>query len=491
VATVLEFETKVADFVRSNRLLGRKDNVLLAVSGGADSVSLLYLMQALKTEGIFEGKLVCAHINHQLRGADADQDEEFVAARANELNVPVKTKQLDVRRFARENKLSIETAGRQLRMESLLEIAQECGCKTVATAHHKNDNAETMIQRMLRGTGFRGLGGIWPVREFGQGIRFVRPLLCVTRDEIIEYLRARNLKCRVDHTNFDGTYRRNFIRHRLLPLLQEDCRGGLVEQLAELSHRARRFYHSLHEQADMLWAESADCSGDTVVLDLKEYSARHPGVKAEVVRRSRVEIGSGERDLTQGHYETVLGLARQNVSGRRIVLPNGFVARREYGKIIFSRTNEEAGTFREKIPSIELKIPGETSFGAYLIEASFVECNGNLAKYKTGSGLRRNNKGDRTGFVEGFDSDKLSLPLMVRSRASGDRFWPLGLAGEKKVGKFLTSAKIPHQLRQKVLVIADTQKIIWVWPIRMSEQAKVDSGTRRILQLKITDKNEP
>jgi tRNA(Ile)-lysidine synthase len=158
VLTVLEFETQVADFVKSNRLFGLKEKVLLAVSGGADSLALLYLMQALKAKGVFQGQLLCAHINHQLRGTDAELDEEFVAAQADELNVPVKTRRLDVRGFARKNKLSTETAARQLRMESLIEIAQECGCKSVATAHHKNDNAETMIQRMLRGTGFRGLG---------------------------------------------------------------------------------------------------------------------------------------------------------------------------------------------------------------------------------------------------------------------------------------------------------------------------------------------
>jgi tRNA(Ile)-lysidine synthetase-like protein len=152
----------------------------------------------------------------------------------------------------------------------------------------------------------------------------------------------------------------------------------------------------------------------------------------------------------------------------------------------------------ETVASIELRVPGETTFGAYLIEMSFVESDkDDFAGQKTDSCLRRNDRVARNnnvggaGFVERFDLEKLNLPLMVRSRAAGDRFWPLGMAGEKKVGKFLTSAKIPRRLREKVLVITDTEKIIWVWPIRMSEQAKVDSGTRRILQLKITDKNEP
>jgi tRNA(Ile)-lysidine synthase len=289
-----------------------------------------------------------------------------------------------------------------------------------------------------------------------------------------------------------------------------------VEQLAELAHGARSFCRLLSEQADAVWAESADCSGDTVVLDLTEFSARHPAVKAEVVRRSLVEIGSGEGELTQGHYETILGLAQQNVSGRRIVLPRGFVVRREYGRLTFSPTSKKAATLPETVASIELRVPGETTFGAYLIEASFAEfdkddferrkmdsCSFDSAppfakatedrqdRLRRNDKVWTNDKVRKSNCVERFDLAKLNLPLAVRSRAAGDCFWPLGLAGEKKVGKFLTSAKIPHQLRQKVLVIADTQKIIWVWPIRMSEQAKVDSGTRRILQLKITDKNKP
>jgi tRNA(Ile)-lysidine synthase len=266
----------------------------------------------------------------------------------------------------------------------------------------------------------------------------------------------------------------------------------VVEQLAGLAHGARRFYHLLSDQADAVWAQSADCSCDTVVLDVRKLSAQHPAVKVELVRRGLGEIGSGQGDLTQGHYERILRLAQQNVSGRQIMLPNGFMARREYGKIILGRSHKKAATLPETVASIELRVPGETRFGAYLIEASFIGSDkDDFARQKMDSCLRRNDKVGRTGFVERFDLEKVNLPLMVRSRAVGDRFWPLGLAGEKKVGKFLTSAKAPQELREKILIVSDREKIIWVWPIRMSEHAKVDSGTRKILQLRITDKDEP
>ncbi|MHC4238950.1 MAG: tRNA lysidine(34) synthetase TilS [Planctomycetota bacterium] len=479
---MLQFETKVADFIESQALFDPVDKVLLAVSGGADSTALMYAMSALKAAGVLAAELWCCHMNHQLRGAEADLDEEFVVAKAGELKLPAMVKRLNVRGYAREHRLSIETTGRKLRIDALFESARANGCSCIATGHQKDDNAETVVQRLLRGTGFRGLGGIWPVRTFAGGIQFVRPLLCVTRDEIIEYLEGRHLQWRVDHTNFDCTYRRNFIRHRLLPALQEDCHIPIAEQLSELAHVARKFYRLVSDRVDAVWAALADCSGDTAVLDLKKFSAQHPVVKVELVRRGLVAIGSGERDVTQRHYERILQLAEENMSGRQITLPDGFAAHREYGKLILGRSAKRAKTFGERAKSSQVQVPGQTRFGAYVVETTIFEAEG--------GGFERF-KAAKNNFAEWFDLEKLNLPLTVRSRAAGDRFRPLGLADQKKVGKFLTSAKVPLELRQKVLVIADTEKIIWVWPSRMSEQAKVDSGTRKILQLKITDKDEP
>ena len=154
-----EFEQKVGDFIKANELFGSADKVLLAVSGGADSTALLYAMHALSSENVLGAKLHCAHINHQLRGAEADSDEDFVIAQAAEQKLAVTTKRVDVRGFAGRNKLSIETAARKLRIKNLIELARANNCDCVATAHQKNDNAETILQRLTRGTGFRGLGG--------------------------------------------------------------------------------------------------------------------------------------------------------------------------------------------------------------------------------------------------------------------------------------------------------------------------------------------
>ncbi len=528
---LLEFEQKVGDFIRANELFGPVDKahlpaakVLLAVSGGADSTALLYAMPALSSENVFRAELLCAHINHQLRGAESDSDEDFVIAQSARLKLAITTRRVDVRGYAGRNKLSIETAARELRIKNLVEIARANNCKAIATAHQKNDNAETILQRLTRGTGFRGLGGIWPMRVFGYEFtglspappnkfeggtqhrpNFVRPFLCVRRDEIIEYLEQRNLKWRDDHTNADCTYRRNYIRHRLLPALQQDCTGLLVEQLSELSESARKLYRLVCSRADEVWPKTADtyylrhrginCAGEKVTLDSKMLLAQAQPVMVELVRRSLTASGCGERDLTQRHYERILRLAEQNVSGKKVELPGGFVVGAEYENLIFARPqmledrSQKSEDRRQKsevrnqktevrnLSSVVVEVPGQTRFDRYLIKATIVEGNEDeFEKFKVG----------KNSFIERFDSDKIKPPLVVRFRRTGDRFVPLGLGEEKKVGKFLTAARVLQKVRKKLLIVADSEKIIWVWPIRIGEQAKVTSGTRKILQLQIT-----
>ncbi len=472
-----EFEKKVAHFVEGHELFGSARKVALAISSGADSTALLYAMQALKVAKIFGAELLCAHVNHQLRGEEADLDEAFVLAQADGLNLAAAARRVDVRGFAHQNKLSIETAARQLRIGALNEIAKESCCNLVATAHQKNDNAETVLHRLARGTGFRGLGGIWPTREFAGAVPFVRPLLAVSRDEILEYLRERNVPWRQDRTNADCTYRRNYIRHRLLPALQRDCAGSLVEQLSELAQRARNLQSLTGRRADQLWPDVADCAGGRISLDLKGFAAQPPALQIELVRRSLTGIGSGERDLTQRHYERILRLVQQDVTGGQIELPGGFLVRREHGNLVFSRPGREARRDERASPSVRLQVPGRTQFGEYLIEATIGTTD---LKFEI-SDL----KSRASGGAECFDLEKVKLPLQIRSRQAGDRFVPLGLSREKKLGKFLTDQRVPRDVRKKVLVVADSEKILWVWPVRISEQAKISPGTRRILQLQI------
>lgn len=458
-------------------LIGSAESVLLAVSGGADSVAMMFAMLRLTQAGTIGARLVVGHVNHKLREPAADQDEEFVVEFGKKLGLKVVPRSVDVRACAAESKLSIETAARKLRTRALIDIAKENGCKSVATGHHKDDNAETMVHRLLRGTGFRGLAGIWPNRLFANEVTFVRPLLCVTRAKIIEYCRANDLDWRDDHTNADTSYTRNYIRHLLLPQLQNACSGSLVAELAQLSQKCRRLHRRVCRNVEKVWPVVVSASQpDKVTLDGKIFCAQTQIIQAELVRRTLVGLGSGERDLKEEHYRNIFALA-QGPNGKRIELPGGFLAEAEYEKIIFHRAPKP-----KKVPDpflsgpTALEIPGRTQFEACTIEATILDAKDcELAGFKAAK--------DRN--VEWFDYDKLAGPVLVRRRQAGDTFWPLGGVGAKKIGKFLTAQKVPRQLRQRLLIIADSEKIIWLTALRASELTRVTSQTKQILQLQI------
>ena len=463
-----KLEQKTADFIAAEHLTPAGGKVLLAISGGADSSALLHVMAALRLD------IYCAHINHQLRADEAQRDEEFVIEQCQKLKVPVITKKIDVRDYAKKSKLSIETAARNLRIEKLVEIAKSQNCVCIATAHHKNDNAETIIDRLIRGTGLRGLCGIWPAKKFADGITFIRPLLCATRDEIIQYLSSRNLNWCTDRTNTDFAYRRNFIRHRLLPALQNDSQSDIVERLAVLSKTSRGFYQMICRTADAIWSDAATMNENNVIVDSGKIANQPAEIKIEIVRRALSYLGAGEQDVTERHFTNILQLSNDGC----LQFPNHVTVHMQGGKIFFEKHLKTKPAQPIAAEPVVLKVPGMTQFGPYTINADIIEIEPkDLAGFKK----------TKTNFVEWFDFEKLKLPLKVSQRKRGDRFWPLGLAGEKKVGKFLTAAKVSSALRRKLLVVADSEKIIWLCPVRISEQTGVTGETKTVLQLKIAD----
>jgi len=467
-------EQNVAGFIRLHELFAGAGRILLAISGGADSTALLHVLQSLRTDGLLPTELVCAHVNHQLRGPASDEDERFVVEQAARLGLPVVTRAVDVRAHAKAHRLSVETAGRRLRLESLREIAVASGCTWVATGHQKNDNAETILQRLRRGTGFRGLAGIRPGRQLGNGPWFASPLLDVTREEIVAYLNQRNLEWREDRTNIDPAYTRNYIRHELLPTLQRESQGSLVEELSALAASARELYDRVQRAADEAMSQLAQVHEGGIALAALRLSALPESVAVELVRQALVTVGCGEQNLTQDHYKGIVQLARGSARGAAMTLPGGFTARRERDEVVLARPKPQG--LSPPLPSVVLRIQGETRFAGYRIEASVLDA----AEIKTVQ-----IKGDKSPFCEYLDLDHVTRPVVIRPRRAGDRFRPLGMNGEKKLGKFLTAAKTPRELREHILIFADPEKILWVCPIRIAEPAKVTGETRHVLKIEV------
>lgn len=471
-----DLEKTVSEFIREHEMFADAGGVLIAVSGGADSISLLHVLASLHARGSLTRRLVCGHVNHRLRGHAADADERFVVEQAAALGLPVVAKTVDVRAHAEANRLSIETSARQLRLAALAEIAGEQDCSWIATGHQKNDNAETVLHRLRRGTGFRGLAGIRPVRKLTENLLLARPLLCVTRDEITNYLQQRNLPWRQDQTNADVAYTRNYIRHRLLPSLQRESRGPLVEDLSELAASAGRLYDRVQREAEQAAPLMTQVETDRAFVDASKLASLPEIVAIELIRRMLTLLGCGERDLTERHYQAILQAARAGPDAKAVSLPGGFVARPARDRIVLHKPGGESEPAVPSDCELTLAIPGRTRFAGYEIEAEVLS-RGEIDPTRVTA--------DKGPFCEHLDWNRISPPVIVRPRRPGDRFQPLGWEAVKKVGKFLTTAATPRDLRDRTLIFADRERILWVCPVRMAEPAKITATTQRILRLTI------
>lgn len=466
---------KVFEFIRLQGIFADDGAILVAVSGGVDSICLLHVLRTLRVPGRLAAPLVCCHINHHLRGTDSDTDERFVVEQATEMGLPIVVRAVDVPSHAKTNRQSLETAARQLRLAALEEIARDRRCAWIATGHQKNDNAETVVHRLRRGTGFRGLAGIRPIRRLGEGLSLARPLLCVTREEVVRYLLEHNLAYREDHTNADVAYTRNYIRHRLLPLLQQESGTLLVEELADLAASAGRLHDRALGEAQQAWTTMAQAGDDAIRIDASGLASLPELVAVELVRRALMSLGCGERDLTAGHYQRVLGLAKAQIQAKQTCLPSGFIALLESRQLVLRPGVEGSSPKAQDAPS-PLNIPGRTAFADVEIDARIVprpEIDGAEIT------------GDKGSFCEYLDWDRIKPPVVVRPRRRGDRFQPLGMDTEKKIGKFLTAAKAPRRSRDRTIVFADRDRILWICPVRIAEPVKITDETRQVLELTV------
>lgn len=502
-----EFEEKVGSFILGEGLFADCKKVLLAVSGGVDSVALVHVMTK-----VVDAEIVIAHVNHNLRGCKSDADQHFVADMAERLGIELICESLDVTGFAKANALSIETAARLLRMDAMCRFASNLDCDAVVTGHHKDDNAETIVHRIMRGTGFKGLGGIKPERTLN-GTVFVSPMLCVRRKEIVEYARQNEIGWREDHTNADCDITRNKIRHLLIPLLETNYTGKLADDLGELSARCRCLYKKIEQRVEALKIHRISTKSealnskqilssnfenlkqlpDWLSINLNQFISQHKLVQVEIIRRALEAVGCGLKFIKAEHYDAVIGLC-YGAGGRKIELPGGFVAKREYDeiKIVNSKSNRKelipafAGmtdsnkpSDRHNIENIKrLSVGGNVEFDGYRVTTKVL----NASQCDIEEFIKT-----KDSFVEWFDLDSISGDIIVRRRKNGDKFYPIGAGGKKKVGKFITTVKIACNLREKLLVFEDVDKIFWLCPVRASEKTKVSGETKKILQILVSE----
>jgi tRNA(Ile)-lysidine synthase len=476
---------RVLDTIRRHALMRRGDRVLVALSGGPDSVGLLRLLRELEAAGELSVAGI-AHLNHGLRDA-AHGDEQFCRALAAEMGLPFRSDLVDVRGRAERLRISLEDAGRRARYELFARVASELQSDVIATGHTRDDQAETFLLRLLRGAGPRGLAGIHP-----RSGRVARPLLDVSRGELRTYLASIGQPFRDDESNRDLSIPRNRIRHELLPVLSRDFSPAITDVLAREAAIARQDEDRLQLEAiDLLGLivlrNETGISGEVeaVRLDARALGNLHPALAVRVVRMALERVAPG-RFVGFDHVERLLELARDPRGRGALSLP-GQQAVRRGETLVLGRKRAPLQPFANSF-RVSLSIPGEVILAAqgWAISATCGEM-GHFGK----GGWHLSGKSASHLLVECPRLEQtvaaagLTLPLAVRSRKPGDRFSPLGMGGRKKLQDFLVDRKVARDERDSLpLVVDSADKIVWVVGESVAEDFRVTEVSQAVIFLK-------
>jgi tRNA(Ile)-lysidine synthase len=468
---------RVLRTVREHGLIARGGRAVVALSGGPDSVALVHILRELESRGEL-AVAGAAHLNHQLRGADADEDQRFCRTLAAALGLPLEVEQADVRALAREHGRSVEDAARVARYAFLERAADRLGADVIAVGHSRDDQAETFLLRLMRGAGPRGLAGILP-----RAGRVVRPLLDISRAELRAYVAERGIEFREDASNADLIVPRNRVRHELMPYLEREFSPGIADVLAREAAIAR-------EDEDRLQSEAIDLAASVVLrdipgahVDVGALTSLHPALAARVARIALSEL-AGRRFIGFDHVHALLNFARYGAAGAALSLPgqqavhrgDRIVLQAEPDRSVARRSGGAAQAARHGTSfRFPLSIPGEVTLTAQGWTISAQAFDG-----PPDGPLRA--RGDTVAVAAGA----LVLPLAVRNRRPGDRFKPLGLRGsEKKLQDFLVDRKVPRAARGALPLVVDGEdRIVWVVGQSVGEEFRVPEPSRGVILLK-------
>ena len=465
--------------------------LVTAVSGGPDSLAMLFSLIHLRDKlGL---QLHGAHLNHSLRGIHSNADAEFVNNTFRSMGINYTSESADVSAFKRERHLSLEEAAREIRYSFLTRVAREIKADAIILGHTSNDQAESVLMHILRGSGLAGLCGMQksiPNPFSSDKILLARPLLEWSRKDTLEYCRALNLKPRLDETNLSEKITRNRIRKHLLPLMEE-FNPSVYKSLIRLSQNATRQIKYLDSQVESIWQNVSRRNQIGISINTEEFKHLPLAIKSHLIRKAIYEVKGDLRQINQSHID---GIERMitGTSGHELHLPE---------QIRFSLEGTEAtiGKYKEiscALPPLEngnfLNIPGETHIEGWKVSATLSE---NLG---SGENTFRSSQANFSpvpttqhapdGFKAKFSYSTISSGLSLRTRKLGDRFQPLGMSGSKKIQDFMVDSKIPRRCRDRIPLIVSPRGIAWVAGWRIAEWAKVAANQQPVLELTLIPK---
>ena len=458
--------------------LAPEGSLVVAVSGGPDSLALLHSLHQLREPlGL---RLHGAHLDHGLRGDASVGDAEFVADAFRRLEIPFTHEQADVNSFRRERRLSLEQAAREVRYAFLTKVAAEERADAVALGHTADDQAETVLMNIVRGAGLTGLRGMQAASSFvsnGQETVLVRPLLLISKEETTGYCRAMGLQPRLDESNLSLEPKRNRVRLQLLPILEE-YNPAVRDALTRLSHSAAKHLVYIDDQVDSVWPEVAQVHDGTVTLDVRAFSGLPPAIQGHLLRRAVSAVKADLQDIQQNHIDAMARLM-DGPAGRSLDLPAGLRLSIGYGEATLAPSNLD----QCPLPPLEgehtLKVPGENMLPGWRVMAKLVQEAREPLEVDAGGSAPPDSL-SRKAVV---DYGSLGGELVVRPRRPGDRFQPLGMSKPKKLQDFMVDSKIPRVWRDRVPLVVSPRGIAWVVGWRIAEWARIGTGESERLEL--------
>ncbi len=446
-------EQKILDFISEYELLRAGDAVLVGFSGGADSTFLLYFLNKFKS--LLKIKLSALYVEHNLRGIESVEDGKFCRSFCENLNIAFYSDEINVKHFAGNKKLSVEEAARVLRYEKFLETARKIKANKIATAHNIDDNAETSLLNLIKGKSLRAIAGIPIARG-----NIIRPILCASKSEIVEYLKERKISFRIDSTNFANDFQRNALRNEIIPLIKEKINPSISKSVFKSSLVLKKQMEIIQKVASYLKPYFIEETVEGLKISLKLSDELGNEIFEEIIKQVLIERFDFKPDFNKVIALTKLLKAQ---TGKKIFLNNKLRAFRQRDSIVI---------FKVKIKNNEkVRLRAGESVETWLGKVGIEKWNDREILF--GSDNR----------IEFIDADGLADEFELRSWEDGDSFVPLGMKGEKKISDFLTDVKADSLNKKDYLVLTNRNRIVWLVGFRIAEEFRVKTNTRNILRL--------
>ncbi len=458
---------KVEEYIKEQGMIKQGDRIVAGVSGGADSVCLFRVL--LELMPIYNLKLFVVHINHGIRGKEANEDEAFVKDLCSAAGVSFTSVYKDIPKISAAEGLTTEEAGRKVRYEEFYKCFQENKCNKIAIAHNKNDSAETILFHLFRGSGIRGLTGIKAIRN-----EIIRPLLNTTRVEIEAYLQEKGISYREDASNYTMDYARNRIRLGILPLAADTINSRVIEHITGAGKQLAEIEHYIDKMTQIAIERTVRQDLNAYILAEKEFLQEDIVIKKAIIREILGKLLVGLKDLDALHVDLILELFEKD-TGKILNLPGGIIAERGYETVsLYLNQYNLENREKKSLADYTLKIPGTTN----ITECNII-LNSKLIKYKKNMIIPQN------GCTKWFDYDKIKNTVLIRGRKSGDFIQINNQGNTKKLKQLFIDEKIPKDTRDSLPLITDGSHVMWILGHRMSEAYKVWEGTKLILEISL------